>query len=101
VLARACAGEKLGNDVLALFAGDDYAEHRSDLRALVKEAQAKAKERGVNLFVIRPDEIPPGLGLLEIDSKVIEFVKNHERQRMKEYIASLDTHNLRFAPPIL
>jgi hypothetical protein len=72
-----------------------YIHHR------VKEAQAKAKERGVNLFVIRPDEIPPGLGLLEIDSKVIEFVKNHERQRMKEYIASLDTHNLRFAPPIL
>jgi len=71
-----------------------YIHHR------VKEAQAKAKERGVNLFVIRPDEIPPGLGLLEIDSKVIEFVKNHERQRMKEYLANLDTHNLRFAPPI-
>ena len=71
-----------------------YIHHR------VKEAQAQAKERGVNLFVIRPDEIPPGLGLLEIDSKVIEFVKNHERQRMKEYLASLDTHNLRFAPPI-
>jgi predicted patatin/cPLA2 family phospholipase len=72
-----------------------YIHHR------VKEAQAKAKERGVNLFVIRPDEIPSGLGLLEIDSKVIEFVKNNERQRMKEYLASLDTHNLRFAPPIL
>ncbi|MDQ6638289.1 MAG: alpha/beta hydrolase, partial [Pseudomonadota bacterium] len=43
VLARACGGEKgpIGNDVLALFAGDGYAEHRSDLRALVKEAQAK------------------------------------------------------------
>jgi predicted patatin/cPLA2 family phospholipase len=72
-----------------------YIHHR------IKEAQAKAKERGVNLFLIRPDEIPPGLGLLEIDSKVIEFVKNHERQRMKEYLANLDTHNLRFAPPIL
>jgi len=71
-----------------------YIHHR------VKEAQAKAKERGVNLFVIRPDELPPELGLLEIDSKVIEFVKNHERQRMKEYVASLDTHNLRFALPI-
>ena len=35
------AAAPLGNDVLALFAGDDYAEHRSDLRALVKEAQAK------------------------------------------------------------
>ncbi len=35
------AATPLGNDVLALFAGDDYAEHRSDLRALVKEAQAK------------------------------------------------------------
>ena len=66
----------------------------------VKEAQMKAKELGVNLFVIRPDEIPPGLGLLEIDSKVIEFVKNHERQRMKEYLTNLDAHNLRFAPPI-
>ncbi len=67
----------------------------------LKEAQAKAKELGVNLFVIRPDEIPAGLGLLEIDSKVIEFVKHHERQRMKEYLAHLDAHNLRFAPPIL
>jgi predicted patatin/cPLA2 family phospholipase len=71
-----------------------YIHHR------IKEAQAKAKERGVNLFVIRPDEIPSGLGLLEIDGKVIEFVKNHERQRMKEYLANLDVHNLRFAPPI-
>lgn len=67
----------------------------------VKEAQVKAKALGVNLFVIRPDEIPPGLGLLEIDSKVIEFVKHHERQRMKEYLANLDAHNLRYAPPIL
>ncbi|MEK7350103.1 MAG: patatin-like phospholipase family protein [Nitrospirota bacterium] len=67
----------------------------------VKEAQMKAKELGVNLFVIRPDEIPPGLGLLEIDSKVIEFVKNQERQRMKEYLENLDSHNLRLAPPIL
>ena len=72
-----------------------YIHHR------VKEAQAKAKELGVNLFVIRPDEIPPGLGLLEIDSKVIEFVKNHERQHMKEYLVNLDDHNLRFAPTIL
>jgi predicted patatin/cPLA2 family phospholipase len=66
----------------------------------VKEAQVKAKALGVNLFVIRPDEIPPGLGLLEIDSKVIEFVKYHERKRMQEYIANLDAHNLRSAPPI-
>jgi len=66
----------------------------------VKEAQVKAKNMGVNLFVIRPDEIPAGLGLLEIDNKVIEFVKTHERQRMKEYLVNLDTHNLRFAPPI-
>jgi predicted patatin/cPLA2 family phospholipase len=71
-----------------------YIHHR------IKEAQAKAKEQGVNLFVIRPDEILPGLGLLEIDSKVIEFVKIHERKRMKEYLANLDTHNLRFEPPI-
>jgi predicted patatin/cPLA2 family phospholipase len=71
-----------------------YLHHR------IKEAQAKAKERGVNLFVIRPDETPPGLGLLEIDSKVIEFVKYHERKRMQEYLENLDAHNLRFAPPI-
>jgi predicted patatin/cPLA2 family phospholipase len=67
----------------------------------VKQAQLQAKERGINLFVIRPEEIPPGLGLLEIDSKVIELVKNHERRRMKDYLADLDGHNLRFAPPIL
>ncbi len=80
------------NDLLRL--NERYIHHR------VKEAQAKAKERGVNLFVVRPDEIPHGLGLLEIDSKVIELVKNHERKRMKEYLADLDAHNLRFAPPI-
>ena len=80
------------NDLLRL--NERYIHHR------VKEAQVKAKERGVNLFVIRPDDIPPGLGLLEIDSKVIEYVKNHERKRMKEYLENLDTHNLRFAPPI-
>jgi hypothetical protein len=72
-----------------------YIHHR------IKEAQAKAKERGVNLFIIRPEEIPPGLGLLEIDSKVIEFVKHHVPQRMKEYLAQLDAHNLRYTPPIL
>ncbi len=72
-----------------------YIHHR------IKEAQAKAKERGVNLFVIRPDEIPPGLGLLEIDSKVIESVKTHTRQRMTEYLSNLDAHNLRYTPPIL
>jgi hypothetical protein len=71
-----------------------YIHHR------IKEAQAKAKEQGVNLFVICPDEIPSGLGLLEIDRKVIEFVKYHERKRMKEYLTNLDAHNLRFAPPI-
>lgn len=80
------------NDLLRL--NERYIHHR------VKEAQVKAKERGVNLFVIRPDNIPPGLGLLEIDSKVIEFVKHHERKRMNEYLENLDAHNLRFAPPI-
>lgn len=80
------------NDLLRL--NERYIHHR------VKEAQVKAKERGVNLFVIRPDDIPPGLGLLEIDIKVIEYVKNHERKRMKKYLENLDTHNLRFAPPI-
>jgi hypothetical protein len=80
------------NDLLRL--NERYIHHR------VNEAQAKAKELGVNLFVIRPDEIPSGLGLLEIDSKVIEFVKNHEGKRMKKYLANLDAHNLRFAPPI-
>ena len=80
------------NDLLRL--NERYIHHR------IKEAQVKAKERGVNLFVIRPDDIPPGLGLLEIDSKVIEFVKRHERKRIKEYLANLDAHNLRFAPSI-
>ena len=41
VLARACGGGALTNDVLALFADARYAQHKSDLRALVKEAQAK------------------------------------------------------------
>ncbi len=74
---------------------EQYIHHR------IKEAQMIAKERGVNLFVIRPDEIPPGLGLLEIDSKVIEFVKRHTQERMKEYLSNLDAHNLRYTPPIL
>jgi predicted patatin/cPLA2 family phospholipase len=80
------------NDLLRL--NERYIHHR------LKEAQVKAKEIGVNLFVIRPEEIPPGLGLLDIDSKVIEFVKNHERKRMKDYLADLEAHNLRFAPPL-
>jgi CHAT domain-containing protein len=42
VLVRACAGKSIGKDVLALFAGAAYEQHRSDLSALVKEAQAKA-----------------------------------------------------------
>jgi predicted patatin/cPLA2 family phospholipase len=66
----------------------------------VKEAQTQAKDRGVNLFIIQPDEIPPGLGLLEIDKKVIEWVKTTERRRMKDYLANLESHNLRFAPSI-
>ncbi len=41
VLVRACSGAPLASAVLASFAGDAYAEHRNDLRALVKEAQAK------------------------------------------------------------
>ena len=60
----------------------------------------RAKEVGINLFVIRPDEIPAGLGLLEIDAKVIEFVKGQERKKMKDYLADLESHNLRFAPPL-
>ncbi len=80
------------NDLLRL--SERYIHHR------VKEAQWKAKERGVNLFVVRPDDIPPGLGLLEIDRKVIEVVKHRERARMKEYLAELEAHNLRFAPLI-
>lgn len=80
------------NDLLRL--NERYIHHR------VKAAQVKAKESGVNLFVIRPEEIPPGLGLLQIDSKVIEFVKNHEQKRMKAYLANLDAHNLRLSPPI-
>lgn len=80
------------NDLLRL--NERYIHHR------LKEAQVKAKEVGVNLFVIRPDEIPAGLGLLEIDSKVIEFVKGHERKRMNDYLANLEAQNLRFLPPL-
>jgi len=80
------------NDLLRL--NERYIHHR------LKEAQAKARQAGVNLFVIRPDEIPPGLGLLEIDPKVIEFVKSHEQKRMKDYLADLEAQNLRFAPPM-
>jgi predicted patatin/cPLA2 family phospholipase len=78
------------NDLLRL--NERYVHHR------VLEAQVKAKALGVNLFVIRPDDIPSGLGLLEIDNKVIESVKMSERKRMKEYLSDLDQHNLRFAP---
>lgn len=63
-------------------------------------AQAQAKERSVNLFIVRPDKVPSGLGLLEINAKVIDVVKNSEYRRMRHYIADLDGHNLRFAPPI-
>jgi predicted patatin/cPLA2 family phospholipase len=80
------------NDLLRL--NERYIHHR------IKESQIQAKKQGVNLFVIAPDAIPSGLGLLEIDSKVIELVKTHERRRMATYLGSLDSHNLRFAPPI-
>ncbi len=81
------------NDLSRL--NERYIHHR------LKEAQTKAKDLGVNLFVIRPEEIPAGLGLLEIDGKVIEFVKNNVQKRMKEYLANLEAHNLRFASPII
>jgi predicted patatin/cPLA2 family phospholipase len=80
------------NDLVRL--NERYINHR------LTEAQVKAKQVGVNLFVIRPDQIPPGLGLLEIDSKVIEFVKGYEQKRMKEYLSDLNARNLRFAPPL-
>jgi hypothetical protein len=80
------------NDLLRL--NERYIHHR------LKEAQVKASQAGVNLFVIRPEEIPAGLGLLEIDGKVIEYVKGCERKRMKDYLAELEAHNLRFAPPL-
>ena len=42
VLARACGGVALSSEALALFAADAYADERRDLRALFKEARAKA-----------------------------------------------------------
>ena len=66
----------------------------------IREAQVRARELGVNLFIIRPDEIPPGLGLLSIERKAIEQVKRSERRRMRDYLANLDAHNLRYAPLI-
>ncbi len=41
VLVRVCSGAPLTDAVLKLFDGKDFAEQRSDLRALGKEAQAK------------------------------------------------------------
>jgi CHAT domain-containing protein len=41
VLARACSGRPLGNDELKRFDGEAYAQHRTDLTALVKMARAK------------------------------------------------------------
>ncbi len=41
ILARACGGGALDAAALGLFADAKYAQHKSDLRALVKEAQAK------------------------------------------------------------
>ena len=41
VLARACGGGALTADELALFADDKYADHRRDIQALAKMAQAK------------------------------------------------------------
>jgi hypothetical protein len=66
----------------------------------IREAQARAKELGVNLFVIRPDDIPSDLGLLDINRKVIDHIKTRERRHMREYLANLEAHNLRYAPPI-
>ncbi len=66
----------------------------------IREAQARAKEAGVNLFVIRPDDIPSGLGLLDINRKVIDHIRTREQRHMREYLANLEAHNLRWAPPI-
>jgi hypothetical protein len=66
----------------------------------LREAQVRAKELGVNLFVVRPEDIPSGLGLLSIDRKVIDYVKYREQRRTQEFLANLEAHNLRFAPPI-
>ena len=41
VLARACGGGELGANELALFVGEKYAVHRTDLQALVAMAQKK------------------------------------------------------------
>ena len=41
VVARACSGAGLTDETLAMFAADAYADERRDLRALVREAQAK------------------------------------------------------------
>lgn len=78
------------NDVSRL--SERYIRHR------LKEAQATAKELGVNLFVLRPEEIPAGLGLLDIDEKVVAQVKTSERKRVKDYVNNLDAHNLRYMP---
>jgi tetratricopeptide (TPR) repeat protein len=40
-LARACSGRHVRDDALGHFGGHDYGQHRSDLLALFREAQAK------------------------------------------------------------
>ena len=97
--ARACAGsEAIGDDVLGLFAGDAYEQHRNDLRALVKEAQAKGircerivrvgcPARGTLLASKRLDAYLSiltwclGLASIPVAAEVVDFLHEVARRR--------------------
>jgi len=97
--ARACAGgNAIGDEALALFAGDDYEQHRSDLRALVKEAQKKGircervvrvgcPARGTLLASKRLDAYLSiltwclGLASIPVAAEVVDFLHEVARRR--------------------
>jgi len=98
-VSRACAGgDSIGEDVLALFAGDGFQQHRSDLRALAKEAKAKGircerlvrvgcPARGTLLASKRLDAYLSiltwclGLASIPVAAEVVDFLHEVARRR--------------------
>ena len=98
VLARACGGGVLTPDELALFADTKYTQHRSDLQALTREAQAKGLKvervvrvacpaRGTTLVSKRLDAylsvLQWGLQLagVTVASQLVDFLHEVARRR--------------------
>ncbi|MBV9890520.1 MAG: alpha/beta hydrolase, partial [Rhizobacter sp.] len=96
--ARACAGGAPGDDVLALFAGEAYEQHRDELCALVGEAQAKGihcervvrvacPARGTLLASKRLDAYLSiltwclGLASIPVAAEVLDFLHEVARRR--------------------